>query len=72
MIKHQVIAILKMRITKILLLLLITLNLISFINLNNQKTDFENDVNNKVQETIALKQKFKSLTFFEKKLVCSV
>ena len=61
MIKHQVIAILKMRITKILLLLLITLNLISFINLNNQKTDFENDVNNKVQETIALKQKFKSL-----------
>ena len=61
MIKHQVIAILKMRIAKILLLLLITLNLISFISLNNQKTDFENDVNNKVQETIALKQKFKSL-----------
>ena len=30
MIKHQVIAILKMRITKILLLLLITLNLISY------------------------------------------
>ena len=57
MIKHQVIAILKMRIAKILLLLLITLNLISFISLNNQKTDFENDVNNKVQETIALKQK---------------
>lgn len=53
MIKYQVIAILKMRITKILLLLLITLNLISFISLNNQKTDFENDVNNKVQETIA-------------------
>ena len=52
MIKHQVIAILKMRIAKILLLLLITLNLISFISLNNQKTDFENDVNNKVQETI--------------------
>lgn len=44
MIKHQVIAILKMRITKILLLLLIMLNLISFISLNNQKTDFENDV----------------------------
>ena len=62
MIKHQVIAILKMRIAKILLLLLITLNLISFISLNNQKTDFENDVNNKVQETIALKQKFKGLT----------
>lgn len=61
MIKYQVIAILKMRIAKILLLLLITLNLISFISLNNQKTDFENDVNNKVQETIALKQKFKSL-----------
>lgn len=61
MIKHQVIAILKMRIAKILLLSLITLNLISFISLNNQKTDFENDVNNKVQETIALKQKFKSL-----------
>ena len=57
MIKHQVIAILKMRITKILLLLLITLNLISFISLNNQKTDFENDVNNKVQETIALKRR---------------
>lgn len=55
MIKYQVIAILKMRIAKILLLLLITLNLISFISLNNQKTDFENDVNNKVQETIALK-----------------
>ena len=61
MIKYQVIAILKMRIAKILLLLLITLNLISFISLNNQKTDFENDVNNKVQETIALKQKFKIL-----------
>ena len=61
MIKHQVIAILKMRITKILLLLLITLNLISFISLNNQKADFDNDVNNKVRETIALKQKFKSL-----------
>lgn len=61
MIKHQVIAILKMRITKILLLLLITLNLISFISLNNQKADFEDDVNNKIQEAIALKQKFKSL-----------
>ena len=61
MIKHQVIAILKMRITKILLLLLITLNLISFINLNNQKADFEDDVSNKIQEAIALKQKFKSL-----------
>ena len=34
MIKHQVIAILKMRIAKILLLLLITLNLISFISLD--------------------------------------
>lgn len=61
MIKYQVIAILKMRITNIFLLLLIMLNLISFISLNNQKTDFENDVNNKVQETIVLKQKFKSL-----------
>lgn len=61
MIKHQVIAILKMRITKILLLLLITLNLISFISLKNQKADFEDDVNNKIQEAIALKQKFKSL-----------
>lgn len=42
MIKHQVIAILKMRITKILLLLLITLNLISFISLNNQKEEIIN------------------------------
>lgn len=58
---EQVKSILKMRCIKIFFLLLIILNLASVISVRNKNTDYKNNLNSDIQETIALKTKFKSL-----------